>query len=321
MLDLLTILTSLINATPARDVECYDSDSYSWSDCESFDWCRRPSRKNPRRPFYWFNRAGDKCCSSFKQLEFLLGTLEPANIAVVNEVFRTLISKTDSTVDEAYVNSKIEFESSRDDFYKSIMHCINGSLREHSAENLDYLNTELQQLQEDHTVNINTVNTQVSTLIIQLGQQPDAEILSAIKVQNSPFQLAVANLVSSIADSHKTLVNGIKTNAKRGEPSLLSCRKQRIDECINEAFKAFNHSLSAKWKVGFENLKKKLETIAKSSEAALITGLNTVNRRIIEGIKYILNLCRETLEGKSYGNPQVAIPFILPDNSTNPLVN
>lgn len=323
MLGLLTLLTPLISAGPGRDLDCYDySDDYSLSDCESFDWCRpRYYRKNPRRHFYWLNKAGDKCSSSFKQVEFLLGTVEPADTAVVNEVFRNLIVKNDSAVDEAYVNSKIEFESSKDDLYKNIMNCINNGLREHSGENLEYLNSQLFDAQDELASAINASNTQIASQIVQLGQQTDAEVLSAIRTQNSPFQLTLSTVVLGIADTHKTILTGIRNDAKRAEPSLLSSRKQRIDECINEAFKTFNNSLSAKWRLVFENLKKKLETVAKSSETTLVNGLNGVNRRIVDGIKYILNLCREALEGKSCGDTQVAIPFILPDSGANPILN
>lgn len=333
MQKLITLITLIINSTCERcfrNQECYDYPSCDYSEYttyEEIEWCR-PSR--PRRSCppprccptaLWQPKPNDKCSSSFKQIEFLLGTIEPADTVAVTEAFRNATLKTNAVVDEAYVNSKLELESSKDDLYKEVITCINRNINESAVEILELLNRELIDAQEQLVVAVNAANAAITALITQLATLPAADIALAITTVGSPFQVAVAAAVSAIADANKLILNNIRNEARRAAPVIVSLKKQRVDECIDDGFRRFTNCNNVRFKLLVDNLKSKLNDILKTTETSLIVTLAAVNRRIIEGIRYIINICRETLDGKSSGDAQIAIPLMLPDSGMSSLMN
>ncbi|ELA40880.1 uncharacterized protein VICG_02081, partial [Vittaforma corneae ATCC 50505] len=138
----------------------------------------------------------------------------------------------------------------------------------------------------------------------------DPAVLAAIRTANSPFQQSVAAAIQNIYTSDKQSIAAAKDSLKKELSDILNAATQKTVACIKDAFRKFTNAARFRFNIIHEGLKKHLEEILKTGESGLVAGLVQVNRRVCEGVRYVLSLCADALSGRGCDEPKLPLTFL-----------
>lgn len=301
-------LLSVILAVEFRGcLESCTVDSYS-DECNSTDRCtvkRCPPNCSP-------------CFQSFKQIEFILTTLDPSQCTVVSESFDQIKGKQAAVTASAQDEIGLQVEEILSGVQKEVIECAERGMTESFAEAATTVNTELD-------AQVASVNNLVSSAVNQalftiglVGLLPDATVTALVQTSGSVFQQALSAIINQIAIENAKIQAVSKKDIKRDLLSILAKYINRIVACIKNVF---SHIMLSRIKTSFDSFMKQLQEILRAGEASLVALLVQSNRKIIGGISYMLSLCIDSLRGRSSNEAGLLLPLYLAGQGGNPIIN
>ncbi|KAM0679971.1 hypothetical protein GINT2_001913 [Glugoides intestinalis] len=309
------ILSSLTLASRVRgrrhNNSCMPCDiDSSWSSSSSEEEkCRS---RNPRyREQY--NGLCRKCLSAFNQVVFMLNSADVSDTSVIIESFKTTNQKLDASLSDATGTLLSQFEGIETELSKAVVLCtekditlavssftenVRQNLTDHLAFNKDYVDMAMRD---------------VLILIAGLAAFSDPDIVLAITTPGSPFYLLVDAAIARIHDYDKQDILRIRSNVRKEILPTTLLGRQNLTACIGLAFKKARQETFAIFKTFNASLKKQFGNVLKAAEGSLLTSLMQLNKRLADGVRYILNACSDAILGGGYENCRIALPLLIPE--------